>query len=61
MLERADNEWDYVAWRQEAKIIAKTALDSRGEHAADQAKKIIDYYVRRGELGFRDLVARRHT
>lgn len=56
MLERPESEWDYIGWRDEAKSIVESALASTEPDAADYSRAIVDFYVRRGELDFRDLL-----
>jgi hypothetical protein len=59
MVERPEHEWDYVGWRDEAKAIVEAALASGEAEAEEPAASIIDFYVRRGELDFRELTRRR--
>lgn len=58
MVERPEHEWDYVGWRDEAKAIVEAALASRDVAAAEAAATVVDFYVRRGELDFRELTRR---
>jgi hypothetical protein len=55
MVERPEHEWDYIGWRDEAKAIVQAALASREAEAEEPAASVIDFYVRRGELDFREL------
>jgi hypothetical protein len=54
MVERPEHEWDYVGWRDEAKAIVEAALASGEAEAEEPAASIVDFYVRRGELDFRE-------
>jgi hypothetical protein len=56
MIERPEHEWDYIGWRDEARVIIEAAR-ATGEHeAAEHTATIVDFYVRRGELDFRGLI-----
>jgi hypothetical protein len=59
MVERPEHEWDYVGWRDEAKAIVEAALASGEADAEEPAASIVDFYVRRGELDFREFTRRR--
>jgi hypothetical protein len=59
MVERPEHEWDYVGWRDEAKAIVEAALASGEAEAEEPAASIVDFYVRRGELDFREFTRRR--
>jgi hypothetical protein len=59
MVERPEHEWDYVGWRGEAKAIVEAALASGEADAEEPAASIVDFYVRRGELDFREFIRRR--
>jgi hypothetical protein len=59
IVERPEHEWDYVGWREEARAIVEAALGSGEAEAEEPAASIVDSYVRRGELDFRELT-RRH-
>lgn len=61
MLERPENEWDYYVWREEARMIAEAALASGDQTAAEDAKSIVDSYLKRGEYDFRDLLVERSS
>jgi hypothetical protein len=56
MLERPGNEWDHIGWRDEARAIVKLAIRSGDPAAVDSCRSIVDYYVRRGDLEFRELL-----
>jgi hypothetical protein len=55
MVERPEHEWDYLGWRDEAKAIVEAALASQEAEAQEPAATVVDFYVRRGELDFREL------
>jgi hypothetical protein len=55
MIERPENEWDYIGMRDEAKAIVAAAHATRDPDAAEHTATIVDFYVRHGELDFRDL------
>ena len=59
MVERPEHEWDYVGWRDEAKAIVEAALASGEAEAEEPAASIVDFYVQRGELDFREFTRRR--
>jgi hypothetical protein len=59
MLTHPENEWDYLGWRDEARAIISSASDSQDPAVAESCAEIVDYYVRRGELDFRELLANR--
>jgi hypothetical protein len=59
MVERPEHEWDYVGWRDEAKAIVEAALASGQAEAEEPAATVVDFYVRRGELDFRELIRQR--
>jgi hypothetical protein len=61
MVEHPEHEWDYIGWRDEAKAVVKAALGSGEAEAEEPAAAIVDFYVRRGELDFRELTRRRGT
>jgi hypothetical protein len=61
MLERPEHEWDYVGWRDEAKAIVGVALTSQEAEAEEPVTSIVDFYVRRGELDFRELIRQRNV
>lgn len=56
MIERPEREWDYVGWRDEARAVVGLAVASGDPDASEHAREIVDFYVRRGELEFRDLL-----
>jgi hypothetical protein len=56
MLEHPENEWDHVGWREEARTIIEAAARSNEPAALEHARSIVDFYVRRGELDFRELL-----
>jgi hypothetical protein len=55
MVQRPEHEWDYLGWRDQAKAIVEAALASQEAEAQEPAATIVDSYVRRGELDFREL------
>ena len=59
MLRNPHNEWDYLGWTDEAKAIVAAADTHTNPDVADDRAAIIDFYVRRGQLDFRELVAGR--
>jgi hypothetical protein len=61
MVERPEHEWDYVGWRDEAKAIVEAAFASREAEAEEPAATVVDFYVRRGELDFRELTRQRRA
>jgi len=61
MIERPEREWDYVGWRDEAKAIVTAARSTGEPKAAEHAATVVDLYVRRGELDFRDLIRRSNS
>jgi hypothetical protein len=56
MLEHPENEWDHIGWRDEARAIVERAIRSGDPAAVDSCRSIVDNYVRRGELDFRELL-----
>lgn len=56
MLERPENEWDHIGWRDEARSIVAAAASSSDPSVVESCGAIVDFYVRRGELDFRDLL-----
>ena len=58
IVERPEHEWDYVGWREEARTIVEAALGSREAGTEEPASSIVDFYVRRGELDFREFTRR---
>jgi hypothetical protein len=56
MLEYPENEWDHIGWRNEARAIVELAVPSGDPAAVDSCRSIVDSYVRRGELQFRELL-----
>jgi hypothetical protein len=56
MLDRPENEWDHVGWRDEARRIVDVAVSTGDASAVENARSIVDHYVRRGELDFRELL-----
>ena len=56
MLEHPENEWDHIGWRDEARAIVELAVRSGDPAAVDNCRSIVDYYVKRGELEFRELL-----
>jgi hypothetical protein len=57
MLERPEHEWDFVGWRDEARAVVDAALATNAPEAAAPAAEVIDFYVSRGELDFRELTS----
>jgi hypothetical protein len=58
MLTHPENEWDYVSWKDEARAIVSRAARHTDPDVVENRAAIIDYYVGRGELDFRDLLGR---
>jgi hypothetical protein len=56
MLEHPKNEWEHIGWREEARTIVESALRSGDPTAIETCRLIIDYYVRHGDLDFRQLL-----
>jgi hypothetical protein len=56
MLEHPQNEWDHLDWRDEARRVVEVAVSTGDVSALERARSIVDYYVRHGELDFRDLL-----
>ena len=56
ILERPENEWEHIAWRDEARTIVQFAVRSGDPDAADNCRLVVDYYVRHGDLDFRQLL-----
>lgn len=56
MLAHPEREWDYVGWRDEARTIVSVAARSDDPQVTESCAAIVDYYVKRGELDFRDLL-----
>jgi hypothetical protein len=61
MVEHPEHEWDYVGWRDEAQAIVKAAFASREADAEEPAATVVDFYLRRGELDFRELTRQRRA
>lgn len=55
MLTYADNDCDFLAWRNEAGAIIEAARGSGAPEAADHCAAVVDFYVRRGQFEFREL------
>lgn len=58
MIERPTREWDYLGWREHAKAVVTAAITSGDADAVERAKDIVDSFVRRGQLEFRELLPR---
>jgi hypothetical protein len=56
MLENPEKEWDHIGWRDEARAIIELGVRSGDPAAVDSCRSIVDYYVRRGDLEFRELL-----
>lgn len=56
MIRRPEHDWDYIGWRDEAKAIVRAAVDARPAETKSDVDSIVDFYVRRGELDFRELL-----
>jgi hypothetical protein len=56
MLKDAENEWGHVTWADDAHAIVASAIGAADEAVRANCAVIIDYFVRRGELRFRDLL-----
>jgi hypothetical protein len=56
MLRRPENDWDPIGWRSDARSIVSCAYQSGNTEAVEFANEVTDFYVRNGELDFRDLV-----
>jgi hypothetical protein len=56
MLQRVDTPWAHVGWSDHARAIAALALRSNDPAAVQDGQSIVDFFVRRGELEFRDLL-----
>lgn len=56
MLDKPADEWGYVGWLEEARAIVQAALASGIPEAIEEASSVVDFYVRHGELGFRELI-----
>lgn len=61
MLAHPENEWDHLGWRDEARSIVASAASSSDPSVAESLAAIVDFYVRRGDLDFRDLLPRAHS
>lgn len=55
MLARPENDWDDVGWRDSAKQVVAIARESDAEEAIQGIRDIVDHYVRRGQVEFREL------
>jgi len=55
MLKAAGDGWSHVAWRREAETIVTAAKEATAMDADEHWAEIVDHYVRRGHLEFRDL------
>lgn len=58
MLMHPENRWDYVGWRDEARAIVSRVADSADPAVVESCSAIADFYVRHGELDFRELIGR---
>lgn len=56
MVEKPEREWDYLGWRSEARAIVERALSSEAFGVREPVAAVVDFYVQRGELEFRELV-----
>ena len=50
------DEWDHLGWRDQARAIVELAIRSGDPAAVDSCRSIVDYYVGRGDLEFRELL-----
>jgi hypothetical protein len=58
MLENSENEWDHLDWKDEARTILTELSGTSDSTTTESRDAVIDYFVRRGELDFRDLTSR---
>ncbi len=56
MLARTENDWDHIGWREEAKAVVIAASRSGGPSVGSSCASIVDYYVTRDALDFRELL-----
>lgn len=56
ILEKSRNNWDHIGWDDEARAITKMAIASGDKDARTSAERVVDFYVKRGVLDFRDLL-----
>ncbi len=59
MLAHPENEWDHFGWRDEARAIVSRVAEVDDPAVTESCAAIVDFYVRRGELDFRELLAPR--
>jgi hypothetical protein len=60
MLAGLEVEWDYISWRDEARSIVPRTASYTDPDVVEARASIVDFYVRRGDLDFRDLIPRIH-
>jgi hypothetical protein len=53
MLEGAERDWDYLGWKDEAKVILSQLQTTVDPAVADDVNRVVDYFVQRGEQDFR--------
>lgn len=61
MLTNAENEWDFLVWRDEAKAIVQAARASGNQEASSHCATIVDFYVKRRQFEFRELAPTTRT
>ena len=58
-LNQAENDWDYISWRDAAVQIVISSEASTQDDARECRQDIIDFYIKHGELDFRSYVQSR--
>jgi hypothetical protein len=58
MLRHPEDEWDYASWRDEARTVVSRAAHHADPDVIESCAAIVDFYVSRGDLDFRNLIPR---